>query len=113
MKWLFFAQAVKEASTVEGLFVEILKVGGAPAVTLALLWWLLTKSIPATQERFHAELHDERTLFRSELQAHREESKLQRQTFEASVKSITDTMNTHHGEVKMSLNDIRNMRPLT
>ena len=112
MPWVLIAQAAKEAATVEGLFVEVLKVGGAPAVTLALLWWLLTKSIPATQERFHAELHDERTLFRSELQAHREESKLQRQTFENSVKSITDTMNTHHGEIKMTMNDLRNMRPL-
>jgi hypothetical protein len=110
---MILAQVVQEAATMEGLFVEILKVGGAPAVTLGLLWYLLTKNIPATQERFHSELREERGMFRNELQAHREESKMQRQTFESSVKNITDTMNGHHNDLKLTLRDIQNARPIT
>ncbi len=110
MPWVI-AQVASE-SIAEGLFVEVLKVGGAPAVTLGLLWYLLTKSIPATQERFHKELAEERGVFRSELQAHREESKMQRQTYETSVKSITDTLNANHNDIKLSLRDLHQTRPL-
>jgi hypothetical protein len=75
---------------------------GASGVVAMLLIWAFTTSIPQMQQGFHAELKEERVMFREELKALRSHDTRENNRLADGIREVREAIGRYQQDLKMA-----------